>query len=354
MGDSAIRPLEPADLPVAAAVFERATRTGSTPAGLQKLLRRTALEDPWADPELPPLVIADPDGELAGLLLTCTRRVRFDGEPLRATAGSHVIVDPAAQGNAYGKALIERSWAAPKQLSFTDGATDRAAEMLERIGFTLLQLESLEWTSVLRPAAYWQQRGHLLGAAGRTLARGLDALLARTPLAGAARAPGLTDEPLTPELMLEHLEPLTAWARLRVDYDLPFLTWLFEQLADDHPQGKLEARLVRRDGAAIGWHISLIPPGGTAQAMQVVAAPADMGAVFGALIAHAYACGASAVSGRLEAPLLDAITARRTLLRRGGLVLARAKEPGMLAAIQDGAALFTRLDADWWIDPTGR
>jgi len=350
----AIRPLELADLPAAAAVFERAMSTGSTPAGLERLLRRTALEDPWADPELPPLVCTGDDGEIAGLLLTCTRRVRFEGEPVRTTAGSHVIVDPAAQGHAYGRALIERSWAAPKQLSFTDGATDRAGELLQRMGFTLLQLESLEWTTVLRPAAYWQGRTRTLGAAGRALARALDALLVRTPLAGARRPPGLTDEPLTPALMLEQLEPLTAWARLRVDYDLPFLTWLFAQLADDHPQGRLAARLVRRDGAAIGWHISLIPPRGIAQVLQVVAAPADMGAVLGALIAHAHTCGASAVSGRLEAPLVDAITARRTILRRGGLVLARAKDPAMLAAIQNGSALFTRLDADWWIDPTGR
>lgn len=360
-GVGEVRPLDRVDLPAVADIFRRAFAPDSSAAGIERLVASVALEDPWADPELPTLVLTGDDGEMLGLLLTCPRRLVFDGRPLRALCGSNVVVDPAVQGRAQGMALIERSKQCPKDFAYTDGATDRARSMLERAGYTLLTLESLEWTSVLRPAAYWQgrlfrgSRTRRIGAFGRALGKPLDRLLARTPFVPAVRAPGLTHEPLTPALMLEHLDAFTSWARLRVDYDLPFLTWLFEQLADDHPQGRLAARLVRREGEAIGWHISLVPRGGIAQSLQVVAAPGETQAVFSSMLVHARELGAVAARGRLEAPLLEAITARRTVLRGAGLVYVRApSDPAIIAAIQNGQALFTRLDADWWIDPTGR
>ncbi len=360
-GVGEVRPLERADVPQAAAIFGRAFAPDSTAAGLERLLASVALEDPWTDPELPSLVLNGDEGDVVGLLLTCPRRLVFDGQPLRALCGSNVVVDPAVQGKAQGMALIERSKAFPKDFAYTDGATDRARGMLERAGYTLLTLESLEWTSVLRPTAYWQgrlftgSRTRRIGAIGRILVRPLDRLLGRTPFAPAVRTPGLTHEPLTPALMMEHLEQFTSWARLRVDYDMPFLTWLFAQLADDHPQGSLAARLVRRDGEAIGWHISLVPRGGIAQVMQIVAAPGDAPAVLSSMLVHARELGAVAARGRLEAPLLEAVTARRTVLRGAGFVYVRApNDPAIVSAIQSGHALITRLDADWWIDPAGR
>jgi hypothetical protein len=139
-----------------------------------------------------------------------------------------------------------------------------------------------------------------------------------------------------------------------MDYDLPFLTWLFEQLADDHPQGDLAARLVRRDGEAIGWHIAFVQRGGIAQVLQVVARPEDAPAVLDSLLVHARELGALAARGRLEAPLVHAVTTRRTVLRRTSFALVRAKDRELISAVQNGSALFTRLDADWWIDPSGR
>lgn len=352
-----VRPLAPSDLPAAAGVLERAMATGSSQAGLERLLKAVAFDDPWSDPELPTLGLYAPEGALIGLLLTCPRRLLHEGRPLRAVCGSHVIVDPAAQGQARGSALIKESFKIPKDFSYSDGASDRAAVMVERLGFLPLQLESLEWTSVLRPAAYWQERASAgrMRRVGRALAQPLDRVLGRSPLAAAVHAAGVEEELLTPAAMMEHLEPLTSWARLRLDYDLPFLTWLFEQLSDDHPQGELAARLVRRRGTAIGWHVSLVARGGMAQVMQVVAAPHDTPAVFDAMLAHVRERGAIAARGRLEAPLLRAITARRTLLRQGSFAVVRTPGgPAPVHAIQNGFALFTRLDADWWIDPSGR
>ncbi len=352
-----VRPLEPEDLPAVAALFQRTMAPRSSADGVETLFRSVLLDDPWADPRLPSLVATDADGALLGMLLASPRRLRLDGKPLRGMCGMHVLVDPAARGGGAAFDLLMRFLRGAQDVSFTDGAPEDIRPLLARLDCHPLQLESLEWTSILRPAAYWRGRLHSGrggGVASHWPVAPFDELLARSPLTPSTVTDGLSDEPLTPGLMVAHLDALTSWARLRPDYDLPFLTWLFAQLGNDHPQGELAARLVRRDGQPIGWHISLVRPGGMAETMQLVARPRDTADVFAALLSHARERGAAAVRGRLEAALLDAITTRRTLLRRTSFVMLRARDPDVLGAITSGAAVFTRLDADWWVDPRGR
>ncbi len=92
---SGIRPFEPADVPAAVALFERMQQSGSSLAGLEAMYRALLFEDPWADPELPSLVYEDENGELAGYITRCTRRFRFDAEPVRLSTTIHFFVDPA-------------------------------------------------------------------------------------------------------------------------------------------------------------------------------------------------------------------------------------------------------------------
>jgi hypothetical protein len=348
-----LRALRADDLPAVAALYVREMAPGATPRGVAELLRSAVLDCPWADPELPALVALDEQGELEGFFLGCARRMRVGDRPLRAMCGMTLLVDPRARGAGTAFDLLSTTLRGQQDLSFTDGVPFEIQPLLARMACRPLQLESLEWTRVLRPASYWRSRVSGLSrrlAAARP-ARVLDRALALRP---PVLAHGISDEQLTPELMIAHYDELSAWARLRPAYDLPYLRWLFAQLSAGHPQGELAARLVRRDGEPIGWHVGLVQPGGLAEAMQVLARPGEAPTVFDALLAHAHARGAIAARGRLEAPLLDAITSRRALLRRTSFVMARVRDPELLAAIQNGEALFTRLDADWWIDPRGR
>jgi hypothetical protein len=88
--------------------------------------------------------------------------------------------------------------------------------------------------------------------------------------------------------------------------------------------------------------------------LQVVALPDEAPAVFDALLAHAHERGAVAARGRLEPPLLDAISRDRSVLRRGGTAMLRTREPGPFHAVLEGRALLTRLDANGWVDVRGR
>jgi hypothetical protein len=355
-----IRPFEQGDVPAAAALFERTVGTGSSTAGLASLFSRLLFEDPWQDPELPSLVYEGEDGELAGFLSRATRRMRFDGEPFRMTVSLHFAVSPEARGHATGALLAARMLGGAQDGSTTEHAIEQSRRLWEGLKGRRLQLQSLEWTRVLRPASYWQgrvARGGGAAAATRPLAKPLDALARRLP--GGAAAPvrlpdGVTDEPLTSEVMVAQLDALAGWAALRPDYDVPYLRWLFQMVADTPSFGDLAARLVRRGGEPIGWHLSLIEPGGHAEVLQLVAPPDETPAVFDALLAHAHAQGAVAARGRLEPPLLDAISRDRSVLRGGGTVLLRTRAPEPFHAVLEGRALLTRLDANGWVDVRGR
>jgi hypothetical protein len=357
---SGIRPLQRDDVPAAAALFERTVGTGSSPAGLESLFSRLLFEDPWQDPELPSLAYEGEDGALAGFLSRTTRRMRWQGEPFRMSVSLHFAVSPEARGQAVGALLAARMLGGKQDGATTEHAIEQSRRLWEGLKGRRLALQSLEWTRVLRPASYWQGRlargGGALGAATRPLARPLDALAPRLPGGGApARMPeGLTDEPLTPDVMVAQLGALAGWADLRPDYDVPFLRWLFQMLADTPSFGDLSARLVRRDGEPIGWHLSLIEPGGHAELLQLLAPPDETPAVFDALLAHAHARGAVAARGRLEPPLLDAISRDRSVLRRGGTAMLRTRAPEPFHAVLDGRALLTRLDANGWVDVRGR
>lgn len=354
---SGIRPLERADVPALAALFERVLRTGSTADGLERLFARILFDDPWADPALRSLGWFDDQGSLAGFHSQCARRFRLDGEPVRVAVPIHFIVAPEARGRAVGAMLGAQLLRGEQDLSYTDGANEPTERLWQALKGRRLQLESLEWTRVLRPAAYWNARiagrrsQRLATALGRA-ARPVDAL-GRASRRGHRGGPRTTDEPLTPEAIVEHATEICGWARLRPDYDVGFARWLFAALELTPSFGAPALRLVRRDGVAIGWHVSLVEPGGAAEVLQLAARPGEAPAVFDALVAHAYARGAVAVRGRLEAPLVDAITRERCILRRGNPVLLRTRSEEPLDAVLRGEAMLTRLDANWWMDSHG-
>lgn len=362
MSRGGIRPLRPDDIPAAVALFERVERSGSSAHGLEQLFRAVLFEDPWTDPDLPSLVYEDEDGGLAGFHSQCTRRFLFDGEPLRMSVGIHFFVAPEVRGKAAGALLCARLLGGRQDASHTDGVNDAVLRMWKAMRGTVLQLESLEWTRVLRPAAYWNDRlaaGRApagVAAVGRAAAGPLDRALARTSLGGPRRIASATttDEPLTPEAMVAQLDDLTGWARLRPAYDEPFLHFLLDQLSRTTSWGDLSARLVRRGGRAIGWHIALIRPGGVAETLQLVARPDDLADVLDAYLDHARELGAVAARGRLDPPLVDAISRERSILRRGNFVLLRTASPELLTATLRGDAQLSRLDTNMWMDSRGR
>jgi hypothetical protein len=361
-----VRPFERADVARVAGLYERVSRSGSrTPApGLAAYLEHVLLDQPWSDPEIPSLVY-EVDGRITAFLGIHVRRLRFDGEPIRLAAFGQLVSDPDVRGRPGGVLLLRHALAGRQDVAMAYFPT-HLARMWESLGGRTNYMSSTGWLRVLRPA------GLIAELAFRRAQRpALEPLIrpvrAKAPQ-GAPRLRSLLDgfvfgaardtsgaaaggvEPLTPELVVEHLPALAAGVRIRPDYDTRSLTWLFDEMCAVTTRGELAACLVRDEaGAVLGWYLAYFDPQRICRVMQLVARPAGAGAVLDRLIAHAESRAAVAVAGRLEPQLAGAVWERPMLLRRIGRDVVHARDPELLRALMGAEALVTALEGETWM-----
>jgi len=362
--DSRIRPLERDDIPALARLYQVVMRGGGeTPAFLAPFFERTLLDQPWADPTIPSLVYVE-DGEILGFIGSNIRRMRFDGEPIRMACSAHQIAHPRVRKRAVGAILMSKYMSGPQDLTITDGATEAVRRMWEGLGGRTVHACCFSYLRVFRPWRLALGRAaelfeaHRVERAVAPLAAGLDRATDAV-LRGALRAAPLTTdvEPLTPNRLLELLPAIDRTIRLRVEYDLPYLYWLFDELNREQPtlwkrgvrRGKLWAEVVHSNGRAVGWYVCQFNPGQMCRVLQVAAIPSETDSVLMQLLHGASARGAAGVYGRVEPRLVGPLSVSRSLLRFSeGRMLVHAREPELINAVTRGDALVTRMDGEWW------
>jgi hypothetical protein len=364
---SEIRPLEPAEIAQVAHLYDlvMGAGDGAREDVLEAFFRRTLLESPWADPELPTLVYVD-DGEVLGVISSNVRRMRFDGAPIRMVCSANLIVHPRARPLAVGARLMKTLLSGPQELTITDGATNEVRLMWERLGGTTIHVSCLSFVELFRP---WQlARDTALADGGRRrvgqfvfpLTWALDK--ATGPFLSTKVSPGAAEpevKTLTPELMLEHLPTVTQSLRLVPDYDNVYLDWLFHELASVTDRGSLWAHGIRRGplwaelvtsgGEARGWYVCHLRSGGLCRVLQFATRTGEGEFVYDALASRAREEGAAALFGRAEPSVMEAIASHRTFLRsHTGRLLVHSRNDEVVRTIQSGDALLTRMDGEWW------
>ena len=362
-----VRPLERADMAQVAGLYERVSRAGSrTPApGLAAYLERVLLDQPWSDPEIPSLVY-DVDGRITAFLGIHVRRLSFDGEPIRLAAFGQLVSDPDVRGRPGGVLLLRHALSGRQDVSTAYFPT-HLARMWESLGGRTNYLSSTGWLRVLRPAGLLSELA-LRRAQRPALEPLARPVLARAPRRAAPRLRSLLDgltfgagrdtspapvgsiEPLTPELVVEHLPALAGGFRIRPDYDTRSLEWLLDEIRAVTTRGELAAWLIRdAAGAVVGWYVAYFDPQRICRVMQLVARPADAGAVLDHLVVDADSRAAVAVAGRLEPQLAGAVWERPMYLRRIGRDVLHARDPELLATLLQGDALVTALEGETWM-----
>jgi hypothetical protein len=353
-----IRPVERADLDAVATLIRETlhARGPASEPSLAAFLRRTLIEQPWADPEIPSLV-AEEDGHIVGFVGAEVRRMRLGDRAMRFAWAAHSVVTPAARARAVGFALTQRLLDGPQDATLGDSASPLVEQMWLRLGGRRLELKGIHWVRVFRPASVGAHvvapRRARVRAGMKRVAGRLDDLT--SPLARTAIAPRpatAAEEALTPHAMIDAMPRVGRRLGLHPDYEESFLDWLFGELPRVKDRGELVAQLVRdARRRPIGWYVYFLRPGWRSEVLQVAASgERALSTVLDQLLAHAYAHGSAAVRGRLEPGMLCVVAQRRCLLWHRGAAVAHSRDPGVLDAIERPDALVSRLDGDPWGD----
>lgn len=349
-----IRPFVTEDIPSVVDLRGRAFEFSehSTRDGLAAYFENLFFRNPWQDERFPSLVHEEGDGRVTGFLGVMRRPATFRGEPIDVAVCTQFMVDPAHRGLA-GVQLVRRLFQGPQQLTIADVANDLSRSIWEGLGGTISPVHSLTWTQPLRRLRF-KAAEHATDLITRGIARLLRPVISAFD-AGTTRWPapaGLTQAPLTPEIMAKSGETILAGTALRPSYDAESARWLVNQLASKRDLGGLGGTsLLDSQRRVAGWYLYYINRGGVGEVVQVLARQDDYAVTLQSLFHEAWANGLIALTGRGDPRLLPALDPRRVRVSRSGpWMLVQSKRGDILDAIARGDAFFSRLEGEWWMN----
>ena len=140
----------------------------------------------------------------------------------------------------------------------------------------------------------------------------------------------LTEEELSPQLLIDHHRLGPQKFDLWPDYDAESLGLLFDQIGRSRSNGRLVKKLVRdARGQPLGWYIASLLPSDIYRVLGLAAAPGKEELLFRHVLRRAKDAGAAAVAGRVE-PWLLKVLPRRTLMFSRVRFLFHSRDAGHL------------------------
>lgn len=357
-----IRPFDAHDVPHVASLWQYWFRdkTRTPDADLVDLARRIYVGRPGGDPDVTSLVADDEHGSMLGFLGVTATPVIVDGQH-RTLAGVFPSVVAPEASTSVASLLLRKFLAGPQALTLSDGGHVKFERIWQLLGGRIAPTASMRWIKLLRPTELGSGRVLAKRAYGRTLqpiweplAGGLDAVIRRIRPASFRPTPsGYRGEPLTPADLIATIEEQHARTRLRPDYDVRYLDWLFREMAEIPGQGDWHATRVRSpNGGVAGWWIAYLQPGGASRVFALDATERHLGGVVDQLFEQADAAGVGALVGRLEPRLRGPLSTRGTFVHNGGsLQMIHSSDRSLLDDALLGRLAFSRLEGEnwyWW------
>jgi len=165
-----IRPFTEEFAAGAASLHFRAMRGQSKDPGvaLPKYFCEVLLGNPWATPEIPPLVCLE-EGKVIGSLGVIPRPMEFRGQNIVAATLTQFMVDPDYRRGPAAVQLLRRCLQGPQDMTWADGSGDPVH--LFHKAFGSLAAYSLHWMRFLRPFESGRDFLSRLGGKGKVLQR---------------------------------------------------------------------------------------------------------------------------------------------------------------------------------------
>ncbi len=356
--ESAVRALEPADIPAVANQFQRIFRDPrkQAPDSLRAYLADLFLHHHWHEPDLASRVYIDAQGQVGGFIGVLPLRLLFNARPVRAAVAGSLMVDNRAENPLAGARLLRSFLAGPQDLSITESANRLSMGMWERLGHEPEVAYSMDWLRVLRPAGFavaalghWLRPARVLAPVA-SLADNIGNRMGRNALRPDFRTRGHADDrEVGDEELIEHIPHFAEQYSLRPDWDEAALRWFLEHADRKERYGEISRRMVYgRGGAPLGFYIYHKRARDVGRVLQIMARPDAAGRVVESLLNHAYANGCVALRGRSHPQITGILMRRKSLFYCLSSTVVHSKNRDLLAPIRSGDALITGLAGEAW------
>jgi len=361
---TAIRPLEKADIPAVAGLFQRIFRNAGRPppASLTAYLERLYLDLPGRDPEINPLVHLRDDGSISGFVGVTPLLMVLDDKPLRAAICGSLMVEDRESDPMAGARLLKAYLAGPQDISFSETASEVSANMWMRLRGIQLPSYSLDWIRVIQPLSFARELiSGKIGAARLLsgLAAGLDNRLSKrmAPDAlrwsgiprGWRRAGALSVAEIGRDEFAALVPVFTAQFSLRPNWAPGQLDAILRDAERKEEYGPAAfCRVDAKTGKAIGAFFYHAAPGRIGRVLQVLALPGQAGAVIDAMFAHAADKGLAGLRGRTQPALFEAMLGRRVAFTHLASTVVYTRDPQVLTALQEGKAFLNGIAGEHW------
>ena len=353
--DMCIRPFAPSDVKPVASLYERVVRSGRSVAsvGLEAAFQSLFVTSPLVSGEIPPLVLDSASG-LQG----------FQGRHVRATNTGHQLVSlgplfvaPEVRATGAGLKLLTRALQGPQHLTYSDGASEEARRLWERLGGWCSDAHSMEWVLPLKPATT------LLRAAARgrnpkisrilsafePLVRQADRLVRERwhrKLVGDAR-PTIQFAAISDTDWIEHLQKRSSERTLEPLATDEIGRWTLDQLRSLKSRGAFLLLGARRNQSLLGTIAAYQSPEGILSIMQIRCEQRHFPQLLSALIRFAHDRGITAIEGRLDATVQGGLGALPVLFRRSTPVLVHGSDSSLRDRFLGLDSAFSRIDGEW-------
>jgi hypothetical protein len=356
--ENAIRPVDEADIPAVADLFQRifVAKGHSAPAALVDYMNALFIDGPERDPAIRSKVHVKPDGRISGFIGAMPLAMSFKGTALRAAVCGPLMVDGHAADPLAGARLLRAFLAGPQDLSLTETANAVSTAMWRKLRGTALPDYSLEWVYVLRPAGFaletraWHSAARFLRPVAGTFdilgARVLERMKRSGPLQVAKT--GLSCE-ADDAAVVDLIKRFTSAFELHPVWHGQALEYILADAASKSQFGPLRRCVVTtRSGNAIGAYLYHGGKGRIARVLQILHAPGQAGAVIEQLLGDAGASGAVGLRLRVQPWLLDALLGRGGFFLHRSSTLVHSRNPALLAPFVSGKAFFNGLAGEAW------
>lgn len=360
---SQVRPLQAADIPAVAGLFQRTFRNGRRPPppALETYLRRLYLEGPVCDPDIASLVHVASEGDISGFVGVNVLPMSHGPRKLRAAICGSLMAEQRTNDPMAGARLLRTFLAGPQEISFSETANALSTQMWTRLRGVALPQYSLDWLRVIRPSAFMlDMASRRIGAARRfdPLARGLDRYLRGrmqenelrwTGVPAIWTSKGLKVTEIDQAGFAALVEPLTRQFALRPDWSEEQLAHIIAEASRKPDYGEVVfASVSSATGALIGAFLYHAHPGRVARVLQVLAMPGQAGAVIDCLIGDAAERGAAGLRGRTQPALLAAMLGRRVAFTQPASTVVHSRDEELVNAFLSSQGFFNGLAGEHW------